>query len=247
MHRSIPRRRVAILGSGLLGTELQKQTGWDVLSRKENNFDITQPDNFSFYFMDTFEGTITSNKYDIIVNCIANTNTYSDNQTLHWEVNYKGVSHLVDFCNIHNIKLVHISSDYVYTNSIENASESDIPIHGNNWYSYTKLLADAYIQLKSNDYLICRGTHKPTPFPYDKAWVDQIGNFDYVDIISNLIIQLINKDNSGVFNVGTKTKSIFELATQTSQVVEANHPPQTPKNTTINLNKLNNAIKGTNK
>jgi len=244
MHRSIP--RIVILGNGLLGSEIHKQTGWDIISRKENGFDITQPDMFMSYFIDLFDGVAVSKKYDVIVNCIANTNTYSTNKEEHWNVNYKGIADLVDFCNQWNIKLVHISTDYVYTNSIKEASENDIPIHGNNWYSYTKLLGDAYIELKSSNYLVCRGTHKPKPFPYDKAWIDQIGNFDYIDTMSNLIIQLIHSNSVGIFNIGTQIKSIFELASETTPVKVAFRPSETPGNTTMNVNKLNDALKGIN-
>jgi dTDP-4-dehydrorhamnose reductase len=56
--------------------------------------------------------------------------------------------------------LVHISTDYLYSGSVSNASESDVPVHCNNWYGYTKLLADGLVQLESNNYLICRCTHK---------------------------------------------------------------------------------------
>jgi len=239
--------RVVVLGDGLLGSEIVKQTGWDIISRKKDMFNITQPDMFPNYFIDIFEGVIAAKKYDVIVNCIANTNTYSTNKEEHWGVNYKGVADLVDFCNKWNIKLVQISTDHVYTNSIKEASENDVPIHGNNWYSYTKLLADAYIELKLNNYLICRGTHKLKPFPYNKAWIDQTGNFDYVDTISKLIIQLIQLGSTGVFNIGTYVKSMFELASQTTPVKVAFRTPEVPGNTTMNLNKLNNALKGTNK
>lgn len=238
--------KIVILGNGLLGSEIHKQTGWDIISRKENGFDITQPDKFLSYFIEVFDGVAACKKYDVIVNCIANTNTYSNSKEEHWNVNYKGVADLVDFCNLWGIKLVHISTDYVYTNSINEASENDVPIHGNNWYSYTKLLGDSYIELKSNNYLICRGTHKPKPFPYDKAWVDQTGNFDYVDVISNLIIKLITNNHSGVFNIGTEKKSIYDLASRTKEVKASPRPLNTPKNTTINTNKLKDAIKGAN-
>ena len=40
---------VVILGNGLLGMEIQKQTGWDIISKKENGFDITQPNKFFPY------------------------------------------------------------------------------------------------------------------------------------------------------------------------------------------------------
>ena len=33
--------KIAILGNGLLGTELQNQSGWDLISRENDFFDIT--------------------------------------------------------------------------------------------------------------------------------------------------------------------------------------------------------------
>jgi dTDP-4-dehydrorhamnose reductase len=78
---------------------------------------------------------------------------------LHWDINYKFVHELILFCNKNDIKLVHISTDYLYSGSVSNASESDVPVHCNNWYGYTKLLADGLVQLEFN-HLICRCTHK---------------------------------------------------------------------------------------
>ena len=202
--------KVLILGDGLLGSEIQKQTGWDYVSRKSNNLDINN-------LLDLPKG------YDVIVNCIANTNTYSTDKKSHWDVNYKFVSELIHYCNKSQIKLVHISTDYVYAGSVSNASEEDVPVHCNNWYGYTKLLGDGLVQLQSNNYLLCRCTHKPTPFPYNEAWVDQVGNFDYVDKISSLIIELIESKINGLYNVGTEIKSMYELATKTNLVKKNIH------------------------
>lgn len=225
MYRSVP--RIIVLGDGLLGKEIVKQTGWDFISRKKDGFDITNSKSFDF------------ENYDVVVNCIAYTNTYSDDKENNWNINYKAVADLVDYCNDKNIKLVHISSDYVYSGSNDNATETDIPIHSKNWYSYTKLLADAYIELKSKNYLICRGTHKPNPFPYEIAWLNQIGNFDYVDIISSIIIKLVNSNSFGIFNVGTELKSIFDLAIQTNKSVRPGlKPNQVPENVTMDISKL---------
>jgi len=220
--------KVLVLGDGLLGSEIVKQTNWDFYSRKKNNFDINKID------------TILPKNLDVIVNCIANTDTYSNDRISHWNVNYNFVYNLINFCNENNIKLVHISTDYIYTSSIENATEEDVPVHCNNWYGYTKLLGDGIVQLLSKNYLLCRCTHKPKPFPYEKAWDDQVGNFDYVDKISELIVELINKNKVGVYNVGTDTKSMYELASQTKIVSPTNSPVYVPKNTTMNLNKLKN-------
>ena len=219
--------KVLVLGDGLLGSEIVKQTNWDYISRKKDGFDIRNRD-FNFV------------GYDTIVNCIAHTDTYSDNKENNWDINYKGVADLVDYCNIHNIKLVHISTDYVYTNSIANATENDIPIHGNNWYSYTKLLADGYIELKSNNYLICRGTHKPYPFPYKAGFIDQIGNFDYVNVIASIIVDLVKHNEKGIYNVGTELKLMLDLAQRTKKDVELCLKfDKVPGNTTMNLSKLN--------
>lgn len=235
--------KVVVLGDGLLGSQIVKQTGWECLSRRKDGFDITQADKFDQYFIEDHYGVVFTSKYDAIVNCIACTDTYSEDREEHWEVNYKAVIKLTDYCSKHNIKLVHISSDYVYTNSIKNATEDDVPIHGNNWYSYTKLLGDSYVQLQPNN-LVIRGTHKPTPFPYEGAWVDQIGNFDYVDTISNIYIKLIKKDVSGVYNVGTEVKNMYTLAKRTKPEVYASQleSSKVPKDVSMNLQKLNTIL-----
>lgn len=202
--------KVLIIGDGLLGSEFKKQNStWDVLSRKHNGLDIT-----------TFHWMHIINKYDVVINCVGYTNTYDLDKDKHWDVNYRWVNDLITGCNTHKVKLVHISTDYVYANSISNATEECVPVHHNSWYGYTKLLADGLVQLNSHDYLLIRCGHKPKPFPYDKAPSVMIGNFDYVDKIVEIITELILKNKNGVFNVGTKLKSMFELAYETNPNVE---------------------------
>ena len=226
-------KKILILGDGLLGKEIVKQTGWQYVSRRCNNFDINK-----------IEESLKDFNIDIIVNCIANTQTYSKEKESHWDVNYKFLSKLINYCNEKSIKLVHISTDAVYFNSVNNASEEDIPIHGNNWYGYTKLIGDALVQLQCNNYLLIRCQHKPTPFPYEAAWMNQIGNFDYVDVISNLICRLINSEQSGLFNLGTQIKTMYELAKSTNPLVNKSFtPPYVPSNTSMNIDKLKNIIK----
>jgi len=235
--------KVLVLGYGLLGKEIIKQTGWDYISRKEHGFDIT--DETTYHLMTQVEfGAIQHCPYTTIINCIANTDTYDQDREKHWDVNYKGVADLVDFCNHWKVKLVHVSTDYLYSNSKSNASEKCIPVHCENWYGYTKLLSDGHVQLKSDNHLIVRCTHKHTPFAHDQAWVDQIGNFDYVDNIAELLIQLINNDCSGVYNVGTSIKSMFNLATNTRAGVEPSlKPSHVPADVTMDITKLKNIIK----
>lgn len=220
--------KVIVLGDGLLGSEIIKQTNWDCISRKKDGFDITSS---------SFDCLL---KYDAVINCIANTDTYSNDKESHWEVNYKSVISLSDYCSFYNIKLIHISSGYVYANSIENTSEEDIPVHGRNWYSYTKLLGDSYVQLNQNN-LVLRGVHKPYPFKYPQAWINQVGNFDYVPVIADIIIKLVKINATGLFNIGTELKTMNDLAKQTNpNVIPITIPNDNiPKNISMNLSKLN--------
>lgn len=200
-----------ILGDGLLGTELQNQTGWKVFSRKKDGIDIRYPESYDYIFK----------KYsDIeIINCIGHVDTEDRTKQLHWNTNYVGVIDLVNLCNKYNVKLTHISSDFIYALSNYNTTEEDVPCAYPQWYIYTKLLSDGYVQAKSNNYLLIRTTFKKKPFPYDGAFVDLCGNFDYVDVIAEGIIKLINNNVNGVYNVGTEVKSMYYLALQTNKEV----------------------------
>lgn len=225
--------KILVLGDGKLATEIIHQTGWDYLSRKKDGVDVNNFDDWVHRML----------SYDVIVNGIANTNTYSDDEESMMSINYLFPISLVNFCKVTGKKLVHISTDYVYANSIADAHETDVPSPDLNWYSVTKLLADTYIKSFSKNYLICRLSHKPYPFPYDGAWYDVKTNADYTPVISDLVIQLVNKEAVGIYNVGTETKTIYHLASQSRKDVKLILSPQhVPKNVTMNLSKLNQLL-----
>ena len=49
-----------ILGNGLLGSELAKKTGWDILSRSVNNVDLTDITTWAHLLL----------PYNTVINCI---------------------------------------------------------------------------------------------------------------------------------------------------------------------------------
>lgn len=227
--------KILILGDGLLGTEFRKQFGWDYISRKKNGFD--------FQNLDSFKDLMIG--YDTIINCIANCDTYNKEKTKSWNVNYKATASLVDHLEKENKKIVHVGTDQLYSNSTSNASEKDIPVHTQNWYSYSKLLADGYIQLKMSKYLIFRGTHKKTPFEYDLGMVEQIGNFDYVDVMADLMGNLVLKNKEGIYNIGTEKKSAYELGIKTRKDIKKYYGKffdSQPTDLSMNVDKLKKAL-----
>jgi len=220
-----------ILGDGLLGTELVKQTGWDYISRKKDGIDFRDIDSYKDHLFG----------YDEIINCIACTNTYDENKEENWNTNYKGVVDLVDYLTGKDMKLVYFSTDYIYANSKKNASEDDVPVHIGNWYGYSKVISEPYIELRLDKYLILRATHKPRPFIFDKALISQVGNFDYIDTVVKIYIDLIEGDAKGIYNVGTELKTMYDLAKQTrDDVVPANEKfkDTMPLDVSMDLDKL---------
>jgi dTDP-4-dehydrorhamnose reductase len=221
---------ILILGSGLLGSELNKLSDWHIISRKQHNFDINDLDTFKKYL----------EQYDTIVNCVGFTDTYSIDRKNNWDVNFESVAKLSRYLDDQSKKLVQISTDYVYSNSRSFASEDDVPVHCANWYGYTKLLGDGVVQLMK-DYLVIRCSFKPKPFPYPKAVINQIGNFDYVDGIAKKIIELVERKVSGVVNVGTDVKTIYTLAEKTRDGVlpmSGKIHSTMPTDITMNCNKM---------
>lgn len=219
---------VVILGNGLMGGELHRQSGWDYLSRDEHGIDITVPDSY----------TELIKPYDQVVNCIGHTNTSHPFKQPSWDVNYVGVMDLVDACNEFGKKLIHMSTDYIYANSVSEASENDVPVHYSNWYTYSKILSDGYVQARAKNYLIIRTSYKSRPYPWEGAWINLKGNFDYVDVIAELIIRLISKNAMGVYNVGTGLKNMYQLALRTCPGTTKMHDKVIPSDVTMNLDKL---------
>jgi dTDP-4-dehydrorhamnose reductase len=222
-----------VLGDGLLGTELVKQTGWDYISRKKNK---------GMDFVNVYSYSELLYNYGVIINCIANTNTYGEDRKDYWDVNFVGVCNLVDHCSKRGKKIVQISTDYIYANSKENASENDVPANAPNWYSYTKLISDAYVQAKSFDYLLIRTSFKPHPFIYKKAITTQLGNFENIQTIAGKIVQLINKNTFGVCNVGHNTSwTIYDMALESVPDIEPSNEiisDTMPRNITMNVSRM---------
>lgn len=217
-----------ILGNGLVGSELKRQTTWDCIARDTHGFDIRYPERFDAFLRG----------YDTIINCIGFVDDYH-NRKANWETNWLAVIDLVEWCNHSGTKLVHMSSDCVYRGRAPYASETDVPVHDGNWYAYTKLLADGYVQARAHDYLMVRMALKGRPFPYDIV-SDRVGNFDYVDKIVEIIVRLIEAGACGVFNIGTDPKSMLHLARLTKPTIETDGKPV--MDMTMNLDRLREAL-----
>jgi dTDP-4-dehydrorhamnose 3,5-epimerase-like enzyme len=114
-------------GSGLLGKTLQKKLKGDYPTHAE--FDI-----LNYSQMDNF---IASKKYKTILHCAAYTNVpKAETETGAMDtmnINISGTLNLVNLCKKYNIKLIYISTDYVFDGTKGNYKEHDPtnPINNN--------------------------------------------------------------------------------------------------------------------
>lgn len=94
-----------------------------------------------------------------------------------------------------------------------------------NVYSLTKKIGEEVVKTLPT-YLIIRTSFKPNPFPFDKAYIDQYTQGDYVDKIAKLLAERVKSwdlKTSGTEYLGTGRKTIFELAKRTKIDVTPNY------------------------
>ena len=66
-------------------------------------------------------------------------------------------------------------------------------------------------------------------------------NFDFVNVIGDMIINLIDLNVEGIYNVGTETKTLYDLFSVDNDSLKPtfNFPHESvPSNVTMNLNKV---------
>ncbi len=155
------------------------------------------------------------------------------------DLNIIGTSNIVKVCNKYKIKLIFFSTGYVYQGKKGNYKEDD-PLLPWNKYGWSKLGAEAAVQLYDNS-LIIRACMTEEPFIHKYAYSNVKSNFIYHKDFAKIFLKLINK--KGVFNVGGKSQSIYNFAKKyNDKVLKKVSKGEFPKKMDMNLNKLKRLI-----
>lgn len=212
-----------------------------------NDVRISYP-NIDFVFTDVEDLDITnqeqlnlffeSNTFDWCINCAAYTAV--DQAEIHSElankINTIGAKNLAIACKKNNLKLIHVSTDFIFDgNSKKPYTEEDKP-NPISVYGASKLKAEQEIQSILNEHFIIRTSWLYSEFGHnflktmmrlakDKSEInvvnDQIGTPTYAKDLALVILEIINLNskNYGTYhysNSGTTTwydfaRSIFEF------------------------------------
>ena len=122
--------------------------------------------------------------------------------------NIIGSSSITKACSKLNIKLIYISTCYVYPGTKGNYSE-DSAVKPINKYAWSKLGGECAVMLYKNS-LILRICMTEKPFMYKYAYTNLKTNFMFHEDLAKVFFKLINK--KGVINIGGPAQSVHNFA-----------------------------------
>ena len=153
---------------------------------------------------------------DVIVHAAAYTNVGAAERERQvcWNTNVVGTRNIARAANAVGAKLVHISTDYVFSGEQGDYREEDTLGPVVNYYALTKLVAEEAARAATR-YLIIRTSFRPREFAYPVAFSDVFTSQDYVDIIAPeiaLAVQHALNIEDKVLHIAAERKSVYDLA-----------------------------------
>jgi dTDP-4-dehydrorhamnose reductase len=190
-------------GSGLLGTEFGKLLP-EIKYPSSKEFNITDYKQMRNY--------IEAGDYELIVHAAAFTSPplIEKDPERALKINIVGTCNVVKLCIEFDLRLIYVSTDYVFSGNDGNYKEDD-PVYPVNKYAWSKLGGECAARMYDKS-LIIRTSFGPNMFPYEKAFVDQWTSRESVSTIAQMVSKLLDKSLTGVIHVGGKRKTVFEYA-----------------------------------
>jgi dTDP-4-dehydrorhamnose reductase len=135
--------------------------------------------------------------------------------------NIIGTAHLVSWCLEHDVRLVYISTDYVFKGDKGLYTEEDavLPV---NRYAWSKLGGECAVRLLPG-HLIVRTSFGPAVCPYPMAFVDQWTSRQSVTETARQMVSLIETGATGTVHIGGPRRTVMEYA-QSLDVAKAIEP-----------------------
>ena len=155
-------------------------------------------------------------------------------------LNIVGTCNIVKEASKTGIKIIYLSTSYVYPGKKGNYKEEDSLKPWNN-YSWSKLGGECAVQMYKNS-LILRLCMTEKPFVHKKAYANVRSNFIFQEDAAKIIFKLLNK--KGIINVGGPSQSVYNFAKKFNKKLKKIYSKgEFPKRTDMNLKYLNKIIK----
>ena len=227
-------------GSGLLGTALLRLDP-SLTAPAHKDFDINDLNMMRDYFR--------GKEFDTLLLAAAFTSppAVDKDPVEAMRTNIGGTVNVIELCDELNLKLVYISTDYVFSGEKGDYKEND-ELLPQNLYAWSKLGGECAVRMYSNS-LIIRTSFSENIFPFEKAFVDQFTSRDSVNTIAKLILSVVNVAGvTGLVHIGTERKSVKDLAiklgkTEVQDLKRDEVSFRVPHDTSLNQNRMNEILK----
>jgi dTDP-4-dehydrorhamnose reductase len=194
-------------GTGLLGRYLKPLIPEGLFPGRAE-FDITDPSRMAAYLDGKTVATI------LHAAAFTSPPKIDESPKLALEVNIVGTANLVRVCMERNIKLLYVSTDYVFKGDRGMYKEDD-PVLPANKYAWSKLGGECAVRMYDNS-LIIRTSFGDTVFPYEKAFVDQWTSRLRVNVVAKKLARLLESDLTGTVHIGGKRQTVMDYAKSVS-------------------------------
>ena len=199
-------------GTGLLASEIIKNN---------NAFDLVALSREEMYVVkrEQILACAMSHNPDIFLHCAALTHPMEYHETHPGEsidANIVGTANVAQVCLAEGIKMVHISTDWVYPNKKHNTEKDALLPFAN--YGWSKLGAECAVQMIP-DHLILRCSFTAYPYKHDKAFVDVYKSYLYVSDAASMILEIIENELTGIYNVCGEMRTAYNFAKESNPLV----------------------------
>tara|TARA_Y100000389_G_scaffold193364_1_gene222052 strand:+ start:1218 stop:1913 length:696 start_codon:yes stop_codon:yes gene_type:complete len=228
--------KIIVTGSGgRFGKILQKLNDKKFIFRNKKQLNILSPK------------SISNNLKKYKPKCILHLAGLSRPMQIHDQNIVRSISlNIIGTCNLVNeasklgIKIIYLSTSYVYPGTKGKYKEGDALKPWNN-YSWSKLGGECAVQMYKKS-LIIRLCMTEKPFVHKKAYANVKSNFIYQEDVAKIILKVLNK--KGVLNIGGPSQTVYNFAKRTNKKIKKIYSKgEFPKRTDMNLSKLNKIIK----
>ncbi|WP_299114862.1 dTDP-4-dehydrorhamnose reductase [uncultured Winogradskyella sp.] len=168
-------KRIVVFGSnGQLGKTLKS-----IIKKEPNEYVFCSKKDVDITDKSILERVFNEQNFDFCVNCAAYTNVEGaeKKEDEAFLINAKGVKNIAEVCALYDVKLIHISTDYVFDGKKKNPYKTSDKPNPINQYGKSKLKGEFYIKETLKQYYIIR-----------TSWLYSIYGKNFLKTIINSVV-----------------------------------------------------------
>ena len=187
-------------GSGVMGTALREFLPEDTRYYSRGEWDVTRTP------------PRVSDDMETVIHAAALTDHQHPNAAEIIETNIMGTERVAMFCRARGIRMVYLSTSYVYPGETGNYHESD-PTRPIGAYAWSKLAGEAWVETVPNNLIIRGSWYTPEKLATmaHSALRDAWHSRETPREAARKIALLVTKGASGIYNIGGIRQTFYDL------------------------------------